>query len=65
MILGLDKKYFTVDPKSGVVRVAQSLPIGTYNLQAIARIPSGAEDFTRVRLLMGQYFNANVKLMLK
>lgn len=26
----------------------QLLPIGTYNLQAIARIPSGADDQTKV-----------------
>ncbi|XP_045035321.1 uncharacterized protein LOC116930806 isoform X11 [Daphnia magna] len=43
-----DTRYFSVDPKTGVVTTAQSLPIGNYSLEAIAEIRSGAKDYTRI-----------------
>ncbi|KAI9550662.1 hypothetical protein GHT06_006214 [Daphnia sinensis] len=43
-----DTRYFSVDPKTGVVTTAQSLPIGNYSLEAIAEIASGAKDYTRI-----------------
>jgi hypothetical protein len=45
---GYDAKYFQVDPKTGNVTTAQSLPVGDYLVDAIAQIPSGDKDRARV-----------------
>ncbi|XP_046463997.1 protocadherin Fat 4-like isoform X12 [Daphnia pulex] len=43
-----DAKYFQVDPKTGIVTTAQSLPVGDYLVDAIAQIPSGDKDRARI-----------------
>ncbi|XP_046463988.1 uncharacterized protein LOC124209829 isoform X3 [Daphnia pulex] len=45
---GYDAKYFQVDPKTGIVTTAQSLPVGDYLVDAIAQIPSGDKDRARI-----------------
>ncbi|XP_046642882.1 chitinase-like protein PB1E7.04c isoform X5 [Daphnia pulicaria] len=45
---GYDAKYFQVDPKTGNVTTAQSLPVGDYLVDAIAQIPSGDKDRARI-----------------